>query len=170
MFIRNFLTTCLLAITFVSCTKTNTPDTNTGNGTAVNAPVTPEQARLLELVNNARASGYQCGNDYFPSTNAVTWNTQLQTAAQKHSDHMNSTGNFSHTGAGNSNAGERISNEGYSWTTYGENIASGYATEEEVIQAWLESPGHCENIMDPDFKEMGVATSGNYWTQVFAAQ
>lgn len=143
---------------------------NNYTGTVSDAPATPEQQKLLDLVNEARAKGHKCGNTFYPAVPAVTWNNQLEQAAQKHSDYMNGTDNLSHTGEGGTNAGQRISAEGYNWTTYGENIAEGYPTEEEVIMAWLSSEGHCKNIMSADFKEMGVATSGKYWTQVFGAK
>ena len=156
------------ALTFTSCNKDNTTTNTTTVGG--DAPANPSEQKLLDLVNNARAAGHQCGNTFYPPVAAVTWNTTLTAAAQKHSDYMNNTGNFSHTGENGSNAGDRITAEGYNWMTYGENIADGYPTEEAVIQAWLESEGHCKNIMNGEYKEMGVATSGTYWTQVFGTQ
>ena len=58
----------------------------------------------------------------------------------------------------------------------GENIAYGPKSVEEVVQGWLDSPGHCENIMDPRFVEMGlgyavghVSKRGLYWVQLMAA-
>lgn len=45
----------------------------------------------------------------------------------------------------------------------------GQQNEEEVMKSWLKSPGHCANIMNPDVTEVGVARSGTYWTQLFAA-
>lgn len=153
---------------FSSCTKGETTAVNTG-GTG-NAPVTPSQQLLLEMVNGARTAGHQCGSTYYPPVGEVTWNVLLEDAAKQHSEYMNSTGNLSHTGKNGSDAGERITAAGYQWQAYGENIAEGYSTEEKVIHAWLESQGHCANIMNGDFKEMGVGTSGRFWTQAFATQ
>ena len=55
------------------------------------------------------------------------------------------------------------------------NVASGQQTPDAVVKSWLESPGHCENIMEPRFVEMGVAYAtgqsgrhGLYWVQVLA--
>ena len=53
---------------------------------------------------------------------------------------------------------------------YGENIATGYTSEREVVDAWIKSPGHCKNIMNKAYKEMGVARVGNYWTQEMASK
>lgn len=159
----------IACIFFSACEKSNsTPVTINNNGG--NAPADPNQQKMLDLVNEARAQGCNCGNTYYPPAEAVTWNSLLAAAAKKHSEYMNSTQNLSHTGRNNTNPGTRISAEGYTWRTYGENIATGYPTEEAVIEGWLSSEGHCKNIMNPDFKEMGVATSGSYWTQVFATR
>jgi len=133
------------------------------------APSNPDKEKLLDLVNRARQEGRYCGDVYYPPAPPVVWNDLLELAAQIHSDDMNEHDFFSHIGSDGSDPGERLLRVGYKWKTYGENIAKGYSSEEEVIEGWLESPGHCANIMDPDFEEMGVATSGKYWTQVLAA-
>lgn len=156
------------SIFYTSCNKDTTEPTLT-SGTQ-SAPANPSQQRLLDLVNQARTSGHKCGNKNYPPVNSVSWNSQLADAAKKHSDYMNSTGKLDHTGEGGSNAGDRVTAAGYNWTSYGENIAEGYPTEEDVVSAWLASPGHCENIMNGDFTEMGVATSGMFWTQVFGSK
>ena len=92
---------------FTSCTKDNSTKP-TGNSGMTQAPVSPSQQKLLDLVNNARAKGCNCGNTAYPPVAAVTWNTKLEQAAKKHSEYMNSSGNFSHTGANGTNAGQRI--------------------------------------------------------------
>ena len=65
---------------------------------------------------------------------------------------------------------------GYQEKLVGENIAYGPKTAEEVVQGWLDSPGHCENIMDPRFAEMGIAFAagrasrrGLFWVQLLVA-
>jgi len=125
------------------------------------------QKKLLELVNSYRQSGCRCDTQEMPPVEPVVWNKLLQSAAQKHSDDMSSNNFFSHTGSDGKGAGNRITTAGYEWTAYGENIARGYGSEETVINAWINSPDHCRNIMNSDFKEMGVARNGSYWTQVF---
>ena len=69
---------------------------------------------------------------------------------------------------------DRIDATGYNWQTCGENIAAGQPSIRAAVKAWLASPGHCANIMDPDFEEMGLGMARNadsdygiYWTQVF---
>ena len=63
---------------------------------------------------------------------------------------------------------DRVSQEGYNWETVGENIAFGFSNADAVMNAWLNSERHCKNIMNANFKELGVGKAGSYWTQVFA--
>ncbi|MER7714664.1 CAP domain-containing protein [Streptomyces werraensis] len=122
------------------------------------APASGAVARVVELVNQARAEA-GCA--------PVTANSTLNTAAQRHSEDMASTGTMSHTGSDGSDPGERITRAGYAWSTYGENVAYGYSTPEQVMQGWMTSPGHKANILNCSFKEIGVGLSGTYWTQDF---
>ncbi|CAL9375127.1 hypothetical protein SUDANB32_00941 [Streptomyces sp. enrichment culture] len=122
------------------------------------APASGAVARVVELVNQERAEA-GCA--------PVTANSTLNTAAQRHSEDMASTGTMSHTGSDGSDPGERITRAGYAWSTYGENVAYGYSTPEQVMQGWMTSPGHKANILNCSFKEIGVGLSGTYWTQDF---
>lgn len=89
-------------------------------------------------------------------------------AASGHSQDMAEHGIMSHVGSDGSNPGERITREGYSFSTWGENVAWGYPTVERVMAGWVSSAGHCKNIMNPRFTEFGAAEIDRYWTQVFA--
>jgi uncharacterized protein YkwD len=82
---------------------------------------------------------------------------------------------FSHTGSDGLTVGDRVRNAGYDWSAVGENIAAGQQTINTVMMVWLESPGHCANIMRPIYTEFGAASYSVYgsdysiyWTQVFA--
>ncbi len=75
---------------------------------------------------------------------------------------------MSHVGSDGSSFKDRIEREQYTWSAAGENIAAGYRTVSSVMNGWLASPGHCKNIMSPNFTEFGAAESNYYWTQVFA--
>ena len=128
---------------------------------------------FLDAVNLARSVGRSCGTTHFDPAPPVAWNDQLAMAAFLHSDDMAANGFFSHTGSDGSSPGMRISREGYDWTRCGENIAMGYPTVSDVIQGWLGSEGHCRNIMDPGFEEIGAgfaegpfsgSPSARYWT------
>lgn len=97
----------------------------------------------------------------------------LNRSAQSWNQWMVSTGNFTH----GSNFAGRISAVGYDWQTAGENIATGFATPRKVVAAWMASPDHCRNILDPSFRNIGTgvtaAAVGNWasrpstWTNDF---
>lgn len=131
-----------------------------------------EFQEALDLVNAARAVARQCGDHgFFPVAAPLAWNTKLYNAALGHSDNMANLNFFSHTGQDGSSAGDRISAQDYNWNSYNENIAAGQATVEIAVQAWIDSPGHCANIMSQSIDEMGLghvylSTSQykNFWT------
>ncbi|MEW8625871.1 MAG: CAP domain-containing protein [Candidatus Thiodiazotropha sp.] len=132
---------------------------------------------MLTLVNNARAVSRNCGATSYGAVEAIAWHCQLETAAHNHSTSMADNDFFSHTGLDGSSPGDRITAAGYNWRAYAENIAAGYNDEEAVMTAWLESPGHCANIMNTSVTEMGAGVAENssaryriYWTQNFADQ
>lgn len=134
------------------------------------------QQEILELVNQARSEARYCGEDYYPAVSAVTWNCKLEDAAQLHTDDMIENNFFSHTGSDGLSVANRVINQGYYYYYVGENIAAGQMTVESVMEAWLNSPGHCSNIMRSNYTEVAVVyeTSSQtdyyiYWTQVFAS-
>ncbi|AIS02218.1 CAP domain-containing protein [Streptomyces glaucescens] len=132
------------------------------------SPATPQAtptasgaaARIVELVNAERGRA---------GCSPVKPNATLTKAAQAHSADMAAHRNMSHTGSDGSSPGDRITRAGYDWRTYGENVAYGYSTPEQVMAGWMSSPGHKANILNCAFQEIGVglAQPGNYWTQDF---
>jgi uncharacterized protein YkwD len=132
--------------------------------------IDPFLEELIVLVNEVRSEGCNCGDAYYPAVGTLEWNELLINAAQLHANDMGVNDFFSHTGSDGSSAGDRITAQGYSWSAYGENIARGQDSPEDVMQSWLNSTGHCANIMNENFTEIGVGyyAEGNYWVQVFA--
>lgn len=131
--------------------------------------------RVLDLVNAARAKARKCGSTSFPPVPPLIASQLLDRAALEHAQDMAKHDLFEHEGSDGSKPAERVSRIGYRWRTVGENIASGPGDAESVVQGWLSSPGHCSNIMSPQFTEMGIAYSVNaksrggiYWAQEFA--
>lgn len=141
------------------------------NAVAVPTPTPPTDlsSTLLSLVNDARRSGYDCRSaGVFAAAAPLTLEPRLTKAAQGHADDMNVNTYFSHTGKDGSTLGTRVTRTGYSWWGLGENIALGYPDAAAVMAGWLGSDGHCANIMNPSFTQLGVGKSGSYWVQVFA--
>ncbi len=148
----------------------NSAPTNTGTGSTTFAQ------RVLALTNTARAQARTCGTVAYPAAPALTYNAQLEQAAQAHAADMATRNYFSHTSQDGRTFDQRISATGYSWSTLAENIAAGQTTPEDVVAGWLNSPGHCQNIMNASLKELGVgyalntgSTYQTYWVQDFGS-
>lgn len=118
------------------------------------------QNEVVDLVNSERAKA---------GCSPLKVNAKLTEAAQAHSEDMAEHSDMSHTGSDGSSPDDRIEKAGYSWSTYGENVAYGYSSAKSVMEGWMNSSGHKANILNCDFKEIGVgrAQPGNYWTQDF---
>ncbi len=134
------------------------------------------QQEMLAQLNQARAAGRSCGSQRFDPAPALRYSCTIQPAARAHSIDMASNNFFSHTGSDGLRVSHRVDATGFEWSVVGENIAAGFDSVGEVMEGWLDSPGHCRNIMDPRFEIVAVSridTSSadyeNYWTQVFAA-
>lgn len=145
----------------------NTGGTGSGSTTGTTTASTVDKATLLQLVNDVRAKGCNCGSTYMQPVGPVAWNDKLEQAALAHSQDMNKNSYFDHTGLDGSTPGTRVTLAGYQWMAVGENIALGYTSEKAVVDAWIASEDHCKNIMNGLFTDMGVARDGLYWTQEF---
>ncbi len=148
-----------------------------------------QQTEYLEAINQARSTSQDChSKGIFPAVSPLTWNDKLYKAAYEHSQDLALSNTFEHSGSGTisdwtgtklgkqSINSERVEHYNYSWSRLAENIAAGTNTNTAtlVIQQWLDSDGHCANIMNPKYTEVGMAmvynTSSNYkhyWTQDF---
>ena len=157
-----------------------------GAGAAAPAPGSGElstcglgnfSVRILQRINQLRASGADCGSSgTFAAAPAVAWNAKLTQAADGHSQDMAASNYFDHTSRDGRTFSQRIDATGYVWSAAGENIAAGYASVDAVMDGWTQSPGHCANLMSQNFTEIGVAcvpgtsstTYSNYWTMDLA--
>ena len=136
-----------------------------------------EGQKLLAEVNVARARPRQCGAQSFAATSPLAWNATLATAAETHSRSMANNNYFDHKDRDGRTPGDRAELAGYDFQQIGENIAAGQDSVRKVVDGWLTSPGHCANLMNPQFKEIGAAyatdpksDAGIYWTAMFGAQ
>jgi uncharacterized protein YkwD len=163
----------LLALLFcISCPAVLSAQSLASNSdtTPKGFPATVNRTKMLQLVNEVRKKGCQCGDTYYYPAPPLTWNTQLEEAAYRHSADMAKNKFFAHKAPDGSRGGNRLDKAGYKWKTYGENIGQGYRTEREMLDGWLSSPGHCKNIMNKAYTEMGVARVGTLWTQEFGSR
>jgi uncharacterized protein YkwD len=148
------------------------------------APLTPPAAgdaravgaRVLALVNEARSKKRRCGWTRFDAAPPLAASPALDRAAAAHARDMAAHSVMGHAGSDGSTPAERATRAGYRWRLVAENVAAGQPTPEEAIAEWLDSAGHCANLMDPAYTEMGVgyaadpkSAAGVYWSQLFAA-
>ena len=131
------------------------------------------RARVVELVNAARSHGRKCGRERFPAAPPLSASHDLNDAAAGHARDMARKKYFEHRGRDGSQPKDRVLRAGYQSRLTGENIAFGPESAEEVVAGWLDSPGHCANIMDARFKDIGVGVATGrgrgqiYWVQNF---
>ncbi|AHL33447.1 hypothetical protein CD58_11300 [Pseudomonas brassicacearum] len=131
---------------------------------------------LLAQVNAARARSRMCGRQRFAAARPLSWNAALGTAAQGHSRAMARGNYFAHQDPDGRSVADRAKSAGFRGRKIGENIAAGQGSPNKAMQDWLASPGHCANLMNPMFTQMGAAyandsrsDAGVYWTMVFGA-
>ncbi|MGW0601813.1 CAP domain-containing protein [Streptomyces sp. NPDC002776] len=131
-------------------------------------PFTPAElartaTRVVELTNRARAGA---------GLPPLAVDPLLTAAAQAHSADMVARAFYSHTSPDGSRPWDRAAAAGSRRRSIGENIACGQRSPAEVVQGWMNSPGHRANILKRDFTHIGVGfagggEAGTYWTQLF---
>jgi uncharacterized protein YkwD len=127
----------------------------------------PSYERQVLTLTNQQRTAHGCG--------ALTENAALTRAARGHSSEMAASNTMSHYGANGSNAADRMKQAGYPVRKWAENVAYGQTTPQEVVNAWMNSPGHRRNILNCRLAEIGVGHVMNqqgapYWTQDFATR
>ncbi|MCP4576669.1 MAG: hypothetical protein GY846_10350 [Deltaproteobacteria bacterium] len=125
-----------------------------------------QESQSITLVNQERAAN---------SLHLLSCDQRLVNSSRGHSTYMSTqTGYCSHTGAGGSSPSERMTDAGYNWNFAAENVACGFSTAQAAHNAWMNSPGHRDNILNATPCDIGVgyfydagSTYGYYWTQNF---
>ncbi|MBG9755017.1 CAP domain-containing protein [Lysinibacillus sphaericus] len=167
-----------------STPSNETPSTNTNNTAATpnnnqssqnEKPATPP-ASSTPSTTNSDVNAFE--QEVVKLTNAertkaglspLQTDDKLMAAAREKSQDMQSNNYFSHTSPTFGSPFDRMKALGITYKSAGENIAQGQRSPQEVVQAWMDSPGHRANILNGKFTHIGVGyvKSGNYWTQQF---
>ena len=136
--------------------------------------LTAASRQVLALTNQARTHPRRCGATPYGAAPPLAPSTKLSEVALAYAHDMAAWGYMDHTGHDGSTPAARISRSGYRWSEVGENLASGIMKPEDVVAGWLRSPEHCANLMDPLFRQAGVAFAVNshdkrgvYWAMEF---
>ena len=133
------------------------------------------RSRVVALVNEARSHARRCGSERFAAAPPLRVSSTLTDAAEAHAADMARRKFFEHRGSDGSQPKDRVARAGYAHRLTGENIALGPQSAEEVVAGWLDSPGHCANIMEPRFQDIGIGLAvgrkrgQTYWVQEFGA-
>ncbi len=112
---------------------------------------------MLSFINAARGQDRKCGTVDYEAQPPLTWSSSLAEIAKIHSMDMARQGYFSHTSVDGTLMGDRVFPY-WSGNRVGENIATSSIDRSDsyVVDLWLNSPGHCALIMDPDFTHAGI--------------
>lgn len=115
---------------------------------------------VVDLVNEHRA---KAGCD------PIVVDARLEKAAEEHSTDMAERNYFGHTTPEGLTFRDRIQSAGYANPQTAENIARGQRDAKQVMDSWMDSPGHRANILNCDLTRvgMGLDENGMYWTQDF---
>lgn len=173
------LSAVALAVVFFGCSSSD-DDGSKGGGEVDCSTATggaAKECKIVELVNQTRAAGASCSGSAKPAVPALKTNSILVGTARAHAVDMATHDFFDHTNQQGQSPFDRMEAAGYQFTTAGENIAAGSDTAEGTMQQWMNSTGHCENIMSGAFTDIGVGYAfdeGNQyqhiWVQNFGAQ
>jgi uncharacterized protein YkwD len=130
------------------------------------------EAEIVTIVNRYRAEGATCGGDEMEPVGPLTMDPNLQCAARVHTKDMADRDFFDHTNPDGDGPDDRMEAAGYDGRGWGENIAAGNSEAEETMEQWMNSDGHCRNIMNGSYTLIGVGyyPGGEYdhlWTQTF---
>ncbi|MFF8669848.1 CAP domain-containing protein [Streptomyces sp. NPDC015242] len=132
------------------------------------APLTPSglertAAAVTDLTNRARTRA---------GLPPLAVDALLTAAARAHSADMVARAFYAHTAPDGSRPGDRAAAAGSTLRAIGENIACGQRSPADVVEGWMNSPGHRANILRPEFTRIGIGfacggRAGTYWTQMF---
>ncbi len=161
-------------------------------GLAIPRPVHPEAAApsqceaapspddVLRRLNEARLRGALCHQSGDVAVAApLEWSARLAAVAAAQAQDMAQLNHMGHRDSQNRGLTERLAAMGYRFSAAAENIAVGYPSLDAVVDAWLDSEAHCDNLMSAKVRELGLACSDSraagdpgefrYWTLVLGA-
>jgi uncharacterized protein YkwD len=112
--------------------------------------------KVVEQLNALRLQPTSCA-EAGSSMQHLAWDNKLAASAQEQAMDLALRDRLSHFDSRNRGLGMRLRSVGYAAAGAGENLAAGQTDVEDTLQAWLASPSHCANLMQPEFRDVGVA-------------
>ncbi|NLI31091.1 MAG: CAP domain-containing protein [Nitrospiraceae bacterium] len=137
-------------------------------GPGIAADLTEAEKELALIINSERAAR---------NLPLLRLHDRLSHVAWLHSTDMAERDTLTHDSPGGGTARERLENNGYEWTAYGEIIGREHSgSARDMVNIWLKSPPHATIMLSPDYAEFGVAAAHKrgwfgtwYWTVVFGS-
>lgn len=147
---------------------TKTPVTNAGGNTgssdnsqkANSSSTSTYASQVVTLVNQERTKA---------GLSALTSDSALASMALDKAKDMYENNYFDHNSPTYGSPFDMMKAYGIRYTYAGENIAKGQRNPQEVMNAWMNSTGHRQNILSPNFTKIGVAYYNGEWVQEFIA-
>lgn len=148
------------------------------NGPIMSAALPGETASRLQISNQATTNDERLARLLGEQINAeraayglapYQFDAAIAAAAAAHSVDQAANRRMSHTGSDGSNAGQRLTRQGVTWSSWGENVGAGFNDPATLAQAWLNSPTHRPIVLHATYTRVGVgvatASDGTrYWT------
>jgi uncharacterized protein YkwD len=148
------------------------------NGPIMSAALPGETASRLQVSNQPSTDAERMGRLLVEQINAeraayglapYQFDTAIAAAAAAHSADQAAHRKMSHAGTDGSNAGQRLTRQGVTWSSWGENVGAGFDDPATLTQAWLDSPTHRPIVLHATYARVGagVATASDgtrYWT------
>ena len=181
----------LISVLFLTACGELPTDSQIGNPVgkatlgALSGNNTPSQTEedLLQRINKIRQTGQSCQGKFYASSDAVIWNIELAGAAKTHVKDvlgLHAQGNINirtqappHIGSDGKRVDSRAKNQGYTFNTIAENLASSSNASpntDKVVASWLSSTrGHCEVLVRSDLKDVGLYFENGVWAAVFGS-
>lgn len=123
------------------------------------------EEEVLLFTNEARVAGHNCDtHGLFEPTHTLTMEPRLRCAARMHALYMSEVADdFEHVTRAGVGPDDRVEQVNYDYEATGENIAVGELSPRQIVDGWLDSDGHCSNLMAPVFDEIGIGYAYGHW-------
>jgi uncharacterized protein YkwD len=112
--------------------------------------------KAVEQLNALRRQSAPCATAG-AAMQRLSWESRLAASAHEQAVDLAMQDRLSHTDSRNRGFGVRLRSSGYAAAGAGENLAAGQTDIEDTLQAWLASPSHCANLMQPEYRDVGLA-------------
>jgi len=153
------------------------PAIGAGSSKAACGDATALRHALVARINAARAEARMCGGARMDAAPPLEWSRVLARIARAHALDMARNDFVAHAGSDGRGVDARADRAGYPWETLGENVGAGAPDAARAVTHWLGSPGHCRNLMNVDYREIGAACAnaadsryGHYWDIVLGTR